>query len=427
MTRTKQTARGGASHQPGGMATATFTGTGRGKTAPEDQFRDDPEVDTEEDLPLVLEDAEQKPKEGKQGASKSKGKKKAQAAEGAEAPPEETPLDPESTKPHTDPAPTEPQPGTSKAPAEDPTQAPTDESAQPTATNPDEDEPPAPTKYVRAYQAAGKKWLDTVVKDGVAAYDRLFDELLKLGNPYIDNFDQAVREQVLKCIRDKTGRFLDNDDFVTYVETEEEKQKPRYTFTGDAKAALTDYYNAVHTLCEAQQNFAKSTQVLEKKITDKSIFLDIIKQVQLPSVKVEIRTVEELERMEGKTYRNLTLMCHLPNFKRINPNAKEQTRMMAAYIYCVLYEQITGVRASQTGCTMDFICPMTPFKRLITGKRQSGRPGRSSEGRGRSTRSLEDVAEMEGPTPSKRTRTATKSATVAKPKPKPKSGGKKGK
>ena len=51
----------------------------------------------------------------------------------------------------------------------------------------------------------------------------MFDELLKLGDPYIDNFDQAVREQEFKCIRDKTGRFLDNDDFVTYVETEEEK------------------------------------------------------------------------------------------------------------------------------------------------------------------------------------------------------------
>ena len=134
-------------------------------------------------------------------------------------------------------------------------------------------------------------------------------------------------------------------------------------------------------MCEAQQNFAKSSQVLEKKITDKSVFLDIIKQVQLPSVKVEIRTVEELERMEGKTYRDLTLMCHLPNFKRINPNATEQTRMMAAYIYCVLYKQITGVRASQTGCAVNFKYPTTPFKRLITGKRQSGGPGRSSEGR----------------------------------------------
>ena len=325
--------------------TATFTSTGRGKAGPEEQFRDAPEVDTEEDLPLVLEDAEKQPKEGKPGASKSKGKKLAQATEGAEAPPEETPLDPKPTKPHTYPAPAEPKPGTSKAPTEDPTQAPTDETAQPTARNPDEDEPPAPTKYVRAYKAAGKDWLDSVVKHGEEAYIRLFDKLLEVGSPYIDNFDQADREQVFKCIRDKTGRFLDNDDFVTYVETEEEKQKPAYVLTGDAKVALTDYYDAVHTLCEAQQNFEKSTQVLEKKIADKTVFLDIIKQVQLPSVKVEIRTVEEMERMEGKTYRELTLMCHLPNFKRINPNTNEQTRTMATYIYCVLHEQITGTRA----------------------------------------------------------------------------------
>ena len=114
----------------------------------------------------MLEDAVQQPKEGKQGASKSKGKKKVQATERAEAPPEETPPDPEPTKPQTDPAPTEPQPGMSKAPTEDPTQALTDETTQPTTTNPDKDEPPAPTKYVRAYKAAGKDWLDSVVKDG---------------------------------------------------------------------------------------------------------------------------------------------------------------------------------------------------------------------------------------------------------------------
>ena len=171
-------------------------------------------------------------------------------------------------------------------------------------------------------------------------------------------------------------------------------------------------------MCEAQQNFAKNTQVLEKKIEDKSVFLDIIKQVQLPSVKVEIRTVEEMEKMEGKTYRQLTLMCHLPNFKRINPNAKEQTRMMAAYMYCVLYEQITGVRASQTGCATDFKAPTTPFKTLITGKRQPGGPGRSSEARGGSSRSLEEVAEIEGATLAKRTRKATKAATTAKATPK---------
>ena len=232
------------------------------------------------------------------------------------------------------------------------------------------------------YKAAGKAWLESVVKDEEEAYIKLFDKLIELGNPYIDNFDKADREQVFKCIRDKTGRFLNDDDFMTYVETEEEKEKAKYVFTCNAKLALTDNYDAVHTLCEAQQNFARSTQVLERKIQDKSVFLDIIKQVQLPSVQVQVRTVEEMEKMEGKTYRELTLMCHLPNFKRIYPNTKEQTRTMATYIYFILYEQITGTRASQTGCAIDFRCQMTPFKRLVTGKKQPGGPGRLREVRG---------------------------------------------
>ena len=142
------------------MMAATFTSMGRGKAGPEEQFRDFLEEDTEEDLLLVLEDAKQQPKEGKPGASKSKGKQlgdqPAQAAEGVEAPPAETPPDPNPTKPHTDPAPVDPQPGTSKAPTGDPTQAPTDDPTQPATKNPDEDEPPALTKYVKEYKAAGK-------------------------------------------------------------------------------------------------------------------------------------------------------------------------------------------------------------------------------------------------------------------------------
>ena len=300
MGRTKQTPQGSASHQPVGMMAATFTGTCRGKAGPEEQFRETPEEDTEEDLLLVLEDAEQQPKEGKLGASKSKGKQLAQAAEGVEAPPEETPPDPNPTKPHTDPAPVDPQPGTSKAPTGDPTQAPTDDPTQPASKNPDKDKPPALTKYVMEYKAAGKARLDSVVKDGKGAYIKLFDKLLELGSLNIENFDQADREQVFKCIRVKTGRFLDDDDFVTYIETEEETEKPRYVLTGDAKVALTDYYDAVHTLCEAQQNFAKSMQVLENKIKDKSIFLDITKQVPLPLVQVQVRTVEELENWKAR-------------------------------------------------------------------------------------------------------------------------------
>ena len=242
------------------MMTATFPSTGRGKAGPEEQFRDAPEEDTEEDFPLVLEDAERQPKEGKPGASKFKGKQLAQAAEGAAAPPEETPPDPKPTKPHTDPAPVEPQPGTSKAPAEDPTQAPTNDTTQPTARNPDEDEPPAPTKYVMAYKAAGKAWLDSVVKDGEEAYIRLFDKLLELDDPYKDNFDQADREQVFKCIRDKTGKFLDDDDFVKYVETEEEKQKPRYVLTSDAKVRSSYIMRGTTKLCKKHPSFRKENR-----------------------------------------------------------------------------------------------------------------------------------------------------------------------
>ena len=125
-----------------------------------------------------------------------------------------------------------------------------------------------------------------------------------------------------------------------------------------------------------------------------------------------------MEKMEGKTYRELMLMCHLPNFKRIYPNATEQTRTMATYIYFVLYEQITGTRASQTGCATDFRCPTMPFKRLITGKKQPGGPGRLSEVRGGSSRSLEEVAKMEGTPPTKRTRKASKPATATTTTPK---------
>ena len=237
----------------------------------------------------------------------------------------------------------------------------------------------------------------------------LFNTLQQLGDPHIYNLRDANREQVFKCIRDRTGRFLSEDDFATHIEQEEVGKPPQYRFTGEAKEALKDYYDAVHTLSQAQANFASSTQVLEKKITDKSVFLDIIRQTQLPAVQVSVRTIEELEKLEGKMYRELTLLCHLPNFRRIFPNATEQMRTMAAFMYFVLPEQITGLRPSQTGCAAKFRCGATPFKRLITGKRQPGGPGRSGD-TVKSSRSLEDVAEMEGATPTKQRKTTAKPA-----------------
>ena len=121
-------------------------------------------------------------------------------------------------------------------------------------------------------------------------------------------------------------------------------QKPQIRLKGDAKEALKDYYDTVHTLCKVQTNFMASTKVLEEKLEDKAVFLDIIKQVQLPAVQVSIRTTAEIEKMEGKTYRKLTLLKHLPDYRKIDLNATEPTRTMVTFMYHVLYEQITRLR-----------------------------------------------------------------------------------
>ena len=396
MVRTKQTARGSLAPRPGGMATARFAGRGRGD--PEAQFTDDPLDIADEDLPDVLEDAD-KPKGGEPSTSKSVGKEgeaqtEGQAIEGAQAPPEGIP-------PAPIPVPTAPQPGTSTGPTQDPTNDPAQDPTQTTGKVEIK-----LTQYVKDYRAAGKVWLDTVVQEKEKAYDTLYDRLQELGTPHKEGLDQADKQQVYNCIKDRTGMFLSQDENVLYVETEEEFEKPKFRLTGEAKEALRNYYDAAHELCVAQADFAKATQQLESKIEDKTVFLSIIQQVRLPSVQIHVRTVEEIEQLEGKTYRELTMSQHLPDAKKIYSNATDQTRTMAAFMYFVLYEQITGLKASQTGCSRDFKCQGTPFKRLVTGKRQPGGPGRSSEQR--SKRTLEEVAKLEGDTPAKQTRRSTR-------------------
>ena len=132
-------------------------------------------------------------------------------------------------------------------------------------------------------------------------------------------------------------------------------------------------------------------------------------------MQVSVRTIEEEEQLKNMTYREVTLLTHLPNFKRLNPNANEQTTTLAAFMYFVLYEQITGVQASQMGCATEFRCQTTPFKRLVTGKKQPGGPGRTHATR--SGRSEEEIAEMEGATPAKRAKATPKATLKITPKP----------
>ena len=216
MVRTKQTARGSKAPRPGGMTAAKFAGRGRGD--PEAQFADDPFDIADKDLPDVLEDAD-KPKGGGPSTSKSVGKEgeaqiEGQAAEGAQAPPEGLP-------PATIPDPTAPLPGTSTGPMQDPT---IDPAQDPTQT-PGEVEIKL-TQYVKDYRAAGKVWLDTVVQEKEKAYDTLYDRLQQLGTPHKEGLDQADRQQVYNCIKDRTGMFLSQDENVLYLETERSLQNP---------------------------------------------------------------------------------------------------------------------------------------------------------------------------------------------------------
>ena len=65
--------------------------------------------------------------------------------------------------------------------------------------------------------------------------------------------------------------------FAVYLEREKvEIKKTQVKLSGDAKEAIKDYYEAAHDLCKAQTTFMESTRVLESKLENKDLFLDII-------------------------------------------------------------------------------------------------------------------------------------------------------
>ena len=56
---------------------------------------------------------------------------------------------------------------------------------------------------------------------------------------------------------------------------------------------------------------------------------------------------------------------------------------MAAYMYCVLYEQITGIRASQTGCATDFRCTNDAIQETDNRKETARRTRQVKQGKRR--------------------------------------------
>ena len=50
----------------------------------------------------------------------------------------------------------------------------------------------------------------------------------RIGAPHKEGLNQADKQQVYNCIKDRTGMFLLQDENVLYVETEEEFEKPKF-------------------------------------------------------------------------------------------------------------------------------------------------------------------------------------------------------
>ena len=138
---------------------------------------------------------------------------------------------------------------------------------------------------------------------------------------------------------------------------------------------------------------------MEEAINDENIFLDIIRQVQLPAVQVMVRTRSKEEALQGKMFQELSLTQHLPNHKKLHPSATDATRTMAAFMYYALHKQLTGKARSQQACSEDFGCKTTSFKYLVTGKKEPGGPGRGKGERGKSSQTVEEVKQLESGEP----------------------------
>ena len=254
---------------------------------------------------------------------------------------------------------------------------------------------------------AAQDWFNNVQEHKVEAYKELYDTLLGLGKPHIKDLGNADGKAVLASIADKSGQFLSEvDKFTVYVSKEDLtiKKKP-VKLEGDARKAISEYYKAVKDLCQAQTVFMQKTKVMEEAVEDDSIFIDIIRQVQLPAVQVMVRMRSEEEALQGKTYQELSLTQHLPNHKKLQPSVTDATRTMATFMYYALHKQLTGKAKSQQACSDDFDCKTTPFKHLVTRKKQPDRPGRGKGGKGKSSQTTEEVKQLEsGEQPEKKPR-----------------------
>ena len=140
---------------------------------------------------------------------------------------------------------------------------------------------------------------------------------------------------------------------------------------------------------------------LSKVLNNSDRLLVIINHVQLPAAQVMVTTKEQEKKQAGVSGEEMVILEHLPDAENWAVGRHARERMMAVWLYFVLYKQVTGSTAGQDKCAEKFGCSIIQFKRMIMGKWQEGGKGKkdtkstSSEAKKWKSKRLEEIAKQE--------------------------------
>ena len=269
--------------------------------------------------------------------------------------------------------------------------------------------------YMNKCQGFAKVWIEDIVEKKEQAYRDLIAGLVGLVQEQSKIKDLKVGvvglsdediDSVLESIPDMSGKYIDTIGRLQVEVEKEEEEIQRKRFTESKKAseeqkALNEYYDAAKDLCQSQALYMAQLEKLSKVLDNPDRLLAIINHIQLPAVQVTVTTKEQDKKQVGLSGEEMVIMQHLPNMEGWKVGHQTGIKMMAGWLYFVLYKQVTGSTAGQDKCAKKFGCSTTQFKRMITGKWQEGgkrkeeTKGMSKAKKARKSKRLEELAKQE--------------------------------
>ena len=207
-------------------------------------------------------------------------------------------------------------------------------------------------KYMDKCQGFAKTWFEKVVEKKEQAYRDLITSLvgqveeqcktkdLKIG---IVGFSRQEVDNVLESISDTSGKYIDTVGCLQVEVSKEEVEIKRKRFTESKQAsqeqkALDEYYDAARDLCHSQKVYMARIEKLSKVLDDLDRLLAIINHVQLPAVQVMVTTKEQDKKQAGLSGEEMVITVHLPDTEGWKVGRPPNERMMAAWLYFVLYK-----------------------------------------------------------------------------------------